>query len=253
MRRREFIAGLGAAMWPMVARAQQGDRVRRIGVLMLGDENDPVMKAWVSTFTQALAGLGWTEGSNVRMDLRWAGDDIHRLRALAEELVGSQPDIILANTTLETVAVQRETRTIPIVFANVGDPVAGGIVPRLDRPGGNTTGFALFEPTLGGKWLELLSEIAPGLKRAAIMFNPDTAPVSVFMPSLETAARSLKVVPITAAVHSDLDIETAIIAVAREPGGGLVVMPDLFGGGGASRADHIGGGPKQRTPGIGSI
>jgi putative ABC transport system substrate-binding protein len=147
---------------------------------------------------------------------------------LAQELVGLQPDIILASSTPATAAVQRETRTIPIVFAGVGDPVASGIVTRLDRPGGNVTGFALNEATLGGKWLELLSEIAPGLKRAAIMFNPDTAPVSAYMPSLETAARSLKLVPIIAPVHSDVEIETAIIALGREPGGGLVVMPDLF-------------------------
>ena len=130
--------------------------------------------------------------------------------------------------TPATVALQRETRTIPIVFANVGDPVASGIVARLDRPSGNITGFANLEASLGGKWLELLSEIAPGLKRAAIMFNPDALPVSAYMPSLETAARSLKVVPITAPVHSDVEIETAIIALGREPGGGLVVMPDAF-------------------------
>jgi putative ABC transport system substrate-binding protein len=143
-------------------------------------------------------------------------------------LVGLQPDIILTNTTSPTVAVQRETRTIPIVFVNVGDPVTSGIVPRLNRPGGNITGFASFEATLGGKWLELLSEIAPGLKRAAIMFNPDTAPVSIFMPGFEAAARSLKVVPITAPVHGDGEIETAITALGREPGGGLVVLAGGF-------------------------
>jgi putative ABC transport system substrate-binding protein len=143
-------------------------------------------------------------------------------------LVGLQPDIIFTGATLTTFAVQRETRTIPIVFANGGDPVANGIVARLDRPGGNTTGFANLEASLGGKWLELLSEIAPGLKRAAIMFNPDTAPVSAFMPSLETAARSLKIVPIIAPVHSDAEIETTIVALGREPGSGLVVMPDAF-------------------------
>jgi hypothetical protein len=125
-------------------------------------------------------------------------------------------------------AMQRETRTIPIVFANVGDPVASGLVARLDRPGGNVTGFASLEATLGGKWLALLSEIAPGLKRTAFMFNPDMAAGSAYMPSLETAARSLKVVPIAAPVHSDAEIETAVMALAREPGGGLVVMPDAF-------------------------
>jgi putative ABC transport system substrate-binding protein len=229
LRRREFITLLGgAAAWPLAATAQQGDRVRRIGVLMGGDENDPEQKRRLSAFRQALADLGWTDGRNVRTDLRWGGNDNTRIRALAQELVGLQPDIILVGSTPATAALQRETRTIPIVFANVVDPVASGIVARLDRPSGNTTGFANFEATLGGKWLELLSEIAPGLKRAAIMFNPDTAPVSSFMPSFETAARSLKLEPTIAAVHSDVEIETAIIALGREPGGGLVVMPDVF-------------------------
>jgi putative ABC transport system substrate-binding protein len=229
MNRRHFITLLGgAAAWPLSAQAQQGNRVRRIGYLRSGDENDPFTKPNASAFTQALADLGWVDGRNVRMDIRWSGPDIDRMRALAQELVGLQPDIILAGTTPATLALQRETRTIPIVFANVGDPVASGIVPRLDRPGGNITGFALYEASLGGKWLELLSEIAPGLKRAAIMFNPETSPASTFMPSLETAARALKILSITAPVHSDLEIETAITALGREPGGGLVVMPDTF-------------------------
>jgi putative ABC transport system substrate-binding protein len=184
MKRRTFIAGFGsAAAWPVVARAQQGDRVRRISVLMPVDENDPVGKGYLSAFTQALADLGWTDGRNVRMDVRWAGGDINRIRALAQELVGLQPDIIVTVAIQATVAVQGETRTIPIVFVGVGDPVAGGLVPRLNRPGGNITGFALFEPTLGGKWLELLSEIAPGLKRAAFMLKPDTVGASAFMSS----------------------------------------------------------------------
>jgi putative ABC transport system substrate-binding protein len=230
MRRREFIAGLGstAAAWPLAARAQQGDRLRRIGVLIGLDENDPAAKLRVSALTQALADLGWSDGRNVRMDLRSHGNDTNRIRALAQELVGLQPDIIVSLGATATIAVQRETQTIPIVFGAVADPVASSIVARLNQPGGNTTGFALFEPTLGGKWLELLSEIAPGLKRAAIMFNPDTALASAFMPSLETAARSLKVVAIIAPVHSDVEIETAIIALGREPGGGLVVMQDPF-------------------------
>jgi putative ABC transport system substrate-binding protein len=225
--RRDFITLLSgaAASWPLAGRAQQGDRVRRIGVLMQGDENDPVTKARISAFTQALAGLGWTDSRNVRIDLRWYGGDINRIPALAQELVGLQPDIILTATTPATAAVQRGTRTMPIVFANVADPVASGLVPRLDRPGGNVTGFATNEASLGGKWLELLSEIALGLRRAAIMFNPDTAPASAFMPSLEMAARSLKVAPIVAHVHSDAEIETAISDLGREPGGGLVVMP----------------------------
>jgi putative ABC transport system substrate-binding protein len=194
-KRRAFIAGLGiAAAWPVVARAQQPERVRHIGVLMPTDENDPVWKHRISAFTQALADLGWTDGRNMRMDLRWHGDDTSRMRALAQELVGLQSDIIFTESTATTVATQRETRTIPIVFVGVRDPVASGIVPRLDRPNGNTTGFATFEGSLGGKWLELLSEIAPGLKRAAIMFNSDAAPISTFMRSLEAGAGSLKVV-----------------------------------------------------------
>jgi len=228
IRRREFIAGLGGATaWPLAARAQQGGRVRRIGVLMPGDETDPEQKRRLSAFTQALADLGWTDGRNVRMELRWGGDDTNRIRALAQELVGLQPDAILAGSTPATVAVQRETPTIPIVFVNVGDPVSSGLVPRLDRPSGNVTGFANQEASMGGKWLELLSEITPGLKRAAIMFNPDTAPVSDYMPSFETAARSLKVVPIITPVHNDVEIEAAINALGREPGGGLVVMSDI--------------------------
>jgi putative ABC transport system substrate-binding protein len=227
--RRAFIAALGgAAAWPLVARAQQGNRVRRIGVLMAGGENDPPAKGRISAFTQGLAGLGWTDDGNVRIVPRWGGDDINRIRAVARELVGLQPNIILTWGTVATAAVQRETRTIPIVFAGVADPVAIGIVARLDRPGGNVTGFALNEATLGGKWLELLSEIAPGLKRAAIMFNPDIANASIYTPSFETAARSLKVVPITAPVHDDGEIETAIIALGREPGGGLVVIGDVL-------------------------
>src|SRR5262245_41918450 len=228
MRRREFV-GLtgGAAAWPLVARAQQGDRVRRIGVLT-GDETDPEGKRRYSAFTQALAGLGWTDGRNVRMERRWHGGDINRMRALAQELVGLQPDIIVTAGTPATVTLQRETRTIPIVFGNVADPVASGIVARLDRPSGNITGFGILETSLGGKWLELLSEIAPGLKRVAGMFNPDTSAASAYMPSLATAARSLKVEPIPAPVRNDAEIEAAITALGREPGGGLVVTPDAF-------------------------
>jgi putative ABC transport system substrate-binding protein len=230
--RRQTIALLGgAATWPLAARAQQRDRVRRIGVLL--GVSDPLSKSNVAAFTQALADLDWADGRSVRMDVRWYGDDINRSRVLAHELVGLQPDIIVTSGTVATLPVQRETRTIPIVFVNVADPVASGIVPRLNQPGGNITGFANFEATLGGKWLELLSEIVPGLKRTAIMFNADrfsTLPAAapVFMPSLETAARSLKVEPIMAPVHGEGEIEAAIIALGREPGSGLVVIPDVF-------------------------
>jgi putative ABC transport system substrate-binding protein len=249
MIRREFIAGLGsAAAWPVVARAQQREQMRRIGLLMSGGESDPVPKARVSVFTQALAGLGWADGRNVRIDLRWAGSDSNRIQTFARELVGLQPDIIVTGATPVTVAVQRETRTIPIVFAGVTDPVASGIVPRLDRPSGNVTGFAIYEASLGGKWLELLSEIAPGLKRAAIMFNPDTGPASVYIPLFEMAARSLKVEPIIAPVHSDAEIETAITALGREPGGGLVVTSDAFMT--AHRAQIISGAARNNVPAI---
>ena len=182
---RKFVVALaGAASWPLTAQAQQGDRIRRIGVLMPFDENDPEGKPRISGFTQALADLGWTDGRNVRMDVRWGGGDINRIQALALELVGLQPDIIVTGNIPATAAVQRETRTIPIVMAGVNDPVAAGIVPRLNQPDGNITGFANLEAPLGGKWLELLSEIAPGLKRAAFMFNPDTPSHRLLCPHL---------------------------------------------------------------------
>src|SRR5215468_9734092 len=194
----------------------------------MNTERVSVSKSLISAFTQALAALSWTDGRNMRMDLRWGGGDADRIRALAQELIGVQPDVILTDSTSATAAVQRETRTIPIVFTSVTDPVASGIVARLDRPSGNITGFANWEGTLGSKWLELLSEIAPGLKRAALIFNPDTATASLYVSSLETAARSLNVVPIITPVHDDVEIETAIIALRREPGSGLVVIPDVF-------------------------
>jgi putative ABC transport system substrate-binding protein len=252
IRRREFITLLGgaagAASWPLGARAQQGDRVRRIGVLMWGDENDPEGKLRSSAFTQALASLGWADGRNVRIDLRWWGDDIKRIPGLAQELVGLQLDIIVTGGAAATAAVQRETRTIPIVFVTLIDPVASGIVARLDRPSGNVTGFATLEASLAGKWLELLSEIAPGLKRAAIMFNPDIVFTSPYMPSFETAARSLKVAPIIAQIHGDAEIEAAIIALGREPGSGLVLVPDAFTG--THRAPIISAAARNNVPAV---
>jgi putative ABC transport system substrate-binding protein len=250
LRRRDFFAALVGAAWPLAARAQQGDRIRRIGVLLPVVESAPLSNAHLSAFTQALADLGWTDGRNLRIDLRRYGDDINRIRALAQELVGLQPDIILTQATPATAAVQRETRTIPIVFVTGGDPVETGIVARINQPGGNITGFALLEVTLAGKWLELLSEIAPGLKRAAIMFNPDLPGAAVYVPSFETAARSLKVMPITAPVHSDVEIEAAIIALGREPGGGLVVMPDIFTT--THRAPIISGAVRNNVPAVSS-
>jgi putative ABC transport system substrate-binding protein len=231
MRRRQFIAGLGgAAAWPMVARAQQPGGPRRVGVLMGLDENDPVAKVWLSGFTQGLSELGWTDGGNLRMDIRWAAGNLDRMRVFAKELVELQPDVILANTTPVTAALQRETRTIPIVFVTIAEPVGAGFVASLPRPGGNLTGFMLQEASMGGKLLQLLTEIAPGVKRAAIMFHPDSAPYvrSYYLPSFEAAARLLKVTLIAAPVRSDLEIETSITSLGREPGGGLVFPPDAF-------------------------
>ena len=231
MQRREFIAGLGGTVaWPLAARAQQGGRVRGIGVLMANDENDPEVNAWLSGFMKELAELGWTDGRNLRMDRRWESESIDRRRMFAKELVALQPDAIVAGGTTAAAALQRETRTIPIVFVLVSDPVGSGLVASLARPGGNITGFSTYEPTLAGKWLELLTEIAPGLKRAAFMFNPDTAPYarSYFLPSFEAAARSVKVEAITAPVHSDAEMEAVIGSLGREPGGGIVVAPDGF-------------------------
>jgi putative ABC transport system substrate-binding protein len=173
-------------------------------------------------------------------------------RAKAQELVGLQPDIILTIGLAATVAVRRETPTIPIVFSNVGDPVAGGIVARLDRPSENITGFAIFESSLGGKWLQLLSEIGPGLRRATVMFNPDTSPdISRFMRPLETAAQSFKIAPIFAPIYSDGEIETAIIALGREPGGGLVVIPGGFLG--VHRVSIISAAARNNVPAVYSL
>jgi len=228
--RRQFITLLGGAAvaWPLAARGQQAERVRRIGVLMPFAENDPDAMAQLSGFMQGLAQLGWTDGRNARMDLRCAAGSVDRDRMFA--LVDLQSDVILAHTTPATATLQRETRTIPIVFAVVSDPVGVGFVASLPRPGGNLTGFVHMEASIGGKWLELLTEIAPGVERATIMFNPDTAPYarSYYLPSFEAAARSFKVAPIVALVHSEAEIETVITSLGREPGGGLVVLPDTF-------------------------
>jgi putative tryptophan/tyrosine transport system substrate-binding protein len=231
MRRREFIAGLaGSAAWPLAARAQQPGRMRQIGVLMGTGEDDPESKAQLSGFTKGLAELGWTDGRKLRMDVRWAAGNVDRMRMFAKELVELQPDVILSNSTPMTAVLQRETRTIPIVFVAVADPVGEGFVAGLPRPGGNMTGFSNLEASMGGKWLQLLMEVAPGLKRVAIMFNPDTAAGggSYFLPSFEAAARSLKVEPIIAPIHDDAEVEMVITSLGREPRGGLVVPQDSF-------------------------
>jgi putative ABC transport system substrate-binding protein len=231
MRRRDFITLLGgAAAWPLAARAQQADRTRRIGVLMGYSEADPEAQALVSEFTQGLSELGWTVGRNIRIDVRWSPGNVDLMRMFARELVDSQPDVILANSTPVTAALKQATRTIPIVFAVVSDPVGGGFVASLPRPGANITGFSHTEASLASKWLGLLTEIAPGLKRAAMMFNPDTAPYirSYFLPAFEAGAKSIGVEPIVTPVHDDAEIQAVITALGREPGGGFLAMPDNF-------------------------
>jgi len=235
MRRREVIALVGGAaavhvLGPFVVRAQQPDRMRRIGVLMGYIESDPDAKVLVRTFVEALAEIGWIEGRNLQIDLRWAAGDVEKMRSFAKELVAARPDLLLASTTPVIAALQRETRTIPIVFVIASDPVGDGFVASLARPGGNTTGFINLEATAGGKWLELLKEAAPRVSRVAVMFNPDTAPGggNYFLPSFEAAARALAVKPIVSPVRSEAEIEAGISALAREPGGGLVVTSDGF-------------------------
>jgi putative tryptophan/tyrosine transport system substrate-binding protein len=178
MRRREFIAGLGAVAWPVVARTQQRGELRRVGVLIPYGENDPDGRSWLSAFTRELARLGWTDGRNLRTEVRWAPGSIDPMRTAAKELVGLQPDVILSSSTAATTAFARETQTIPIVFAVVSDPVGDGFVASLPRPGGNITGFISMEAAMAGKWLELLTEIAPGVKRVAAMFNPEGIPAA---------------------------------------------------------------------------
>jgi len=231
MKRRAFITLLGgAAAWPVPALAQQPGRMRRVGVLMAFNENDPEGKTYLSEFTQGLADSGWTDGSNLRVDVRWGAGNVDHMRMSAKELVDLQPDVILAHGTPPTAAFQRETRTIPIVFASVSDPVGEGFVASLARPNGNITGFTSQEAAMAGKWLELLTVIARGIKRVAAIFNPDTAPGGglYVLPAFEAAARSFKVALITAPIHSVTEIETVITSLGREPGGGLVVPPDNF-------------------------
>jgi putative tryptophan/tyrosine transport system substrate-binding protein len=231
MKRRDFIAGLGgAAVWPVVAEAQQANRMRRIGVLMGFGDNDPRARGWFSGFTQALGESGWIEGSNLRMEVRWAAGNIDRMRAFAKEFADLQLDLVVGATTRAAVALSQEVRTVPIVFVLVDDPVGEGFIKSVSRPGGNITGFIADEASMGGKWLELLTEIAPNVRRAAMIFNPDTGPGggSFFRPSFEAAAELLKVTPIVSPVHSEAEIESAIISLGREPRGGLVVMPDSF-------------------------
>jgi putative ABC transport system substrate-binding protein len=203
--------------------------MRRLGVLFGLPEGDPQAVANAAAFTKALQELGWIEGQNARIDYRWAGTNPDQMRAFAKELVGLQPDVILGHTTLAVAALQRETKTIPIVFVVVSDPVGSGFVASLPRPGGNITGFINLEASLSGKWIEILKEIMPELKHAVLMFNPGTASYfRYFLQPFEAAALSLAIEPIAAPVHTAADIERILASLQDKPNTGLVVMPDTY-------------------------
>ena len=225
MRRREFIAVLGGAMvaWPLAARAQQPERIRRIGMLMNLAADDPESQRRMTAFVQGLQQLGWTDGRNVRIDVRWGAADADRYRRYAAELVALEPDVILAATAAVTGVMRRATRTVPIVFVQVIDPVGGGFVESLARPGGNVTGFMQYEYGLSGKWLELLKEIAPGVTRAAVLRDPgDPAQIGQFA-AIQSMAPSLAMVVSPLNVHEAPEIERAVTAFARSSNGGLIV------------------------------
>ena len=227
MRRREFITLLGgaAAAWPLAARAQQSEPMRRIGVLMNAAADDPQGEAAVAAFRQVLQQLGWTDGRNMRTDIRWGANDVERDRTYAAELVALAPDVILASGTLSVAALQRVTRTLPIVFVRVADPVGAGLVDTLARPGGNTTGFMLFEYSLSGKWLELLRQIAPNVTRAAILRNPANPGAIAQFGVIQAAAQPLGVEVSPVSVNDVGEIERAVTAFARSANGGLIVTP----------------------------
>jgi putative tryptophan/tyrosine transport system substrate-binding protein len=229
--RRGLISLLGgaAAAWPLTARAQQSDRVRRIGVLMGFAESDSEAQGYVAAFREGLQKLGWEDGRNIRIETRWAALDAEATQRFAKELVALQPDLILSHNTPATAALLQQTRTIPIIFATVGDPVGSGFVASFPRPGGNATGFNVSEPTLAGKLLELLKEIAPRVARVAMLFNPATATYAeYYLTPFKAAATSLRVEAITASVRDMAELESVIAAQAHEPNTGLVVMPDGF-------------------------
>jgi len=253
MRRREFVALIGGAtaMWPLASRAQQSGRVARIGMLVGSSENDPEGQRWVDAFLGGLAQLGWKRGSNLQIDLRWAGADLDKMQKFAQELVGLKPDLIQTTTTPVTAAVLRATSTIPVVFSIVSDPLGSGFVQSFPHPGGNATGFVNIEASVGGKWLEILKNIAPRTSRVTIMFNPKTAPQSGFyMKSLEPAAASMGITLLVAPIGSGEQIEAAIVNLAKEANPGLIVAPDVFTYAEAQRTLIISLAAKYRIPTI---
>jgi putative tryptophan/tyrosine transport system substrate-binding protein len=231
MRRREFITVIGgaAAAWPLASPAQQAERMRRIGVLMAFAENDAEAQSWVAGFREELAKLGWTERHNIQIDTRWATADVVSLQRLAKELVTLRPDFVLTGSTPATASMHQQTSTIPILFVMVGDPVGSGFVASLSRPGGNLTGFTPIENSLGGKWVELLNEIAPRVVRAAMLFHPPMAPfASYYLDPFKAAAASFGIKAIVAPVDDMAELESVFATSAREPNSGLIVMPDAF-------------------------
>jgi putative tryptophan/tyrosine transport system substrate-binding protein len=229
VRRREVIALLGAAAaWPLGARAQQSDQLRRIGMLV-GSAENAQGRSRLGAFRQALAALGWTEGPNLRIDLRWGAANTELTQIFAKEIVGLNPDLIFAETTPVVAAVLQESRKIPLVFVNVSEPLGSGFVDSLARPGALVTGFISNEASLASKWIELLKQVAPQLKRAALLFNPQTASyVEPFLRTFETAAAAFAVEPIAARVHDVAGLEGAIADLAKVPNSGLVVMAEIF-------------------------
>jgi putative tryptophan/tyrosine transport system substrate-binding protein len=227
--RRKFITLVGAAAaWPLVARAQS-DRVRRIGVLMAYAESDPEGQAWVAAFREGLQKLGWTENTNVRIDYRWATAEVAQIRQQAKELIAQQPELILSSGSPTTLALVQQTRTLPIVFANLVDPIGQGFVASMSKPGGNVTGFANLEGSIIGKYLELLKEIAPRVTKVALFYNPETATFAhIYLDRFKVAAESLGVKATTPQFRTMAELETIMAAQAREPNGGLIAMPDGF-------------------------
>jgi putative tryptophan/tyrosine transport system substrate-binding protein len=230
MRRREFIVGLGgAATWPLAAWAQQRGEVRRIAVLMDRVATDTIPQSYLAAFTRGLQQFGWTEHDNLRMDVRWTAGDVELARICAAQLIGLMPDVILASTTTNLTVIRQATSTIPVVFVAVADPVAQGFVTSLKEPGGNLTGFSQPDFSIGGKWLELLKEAAPGLMRVAVLFNPDTSPPSKFlMRAVEAAAPTLGIQPIALLVRTTADIERDLESFADQPNSGLMLTADSF-------------------------
>jgi putative ABC transport system substrate-binding protein len=227
MRRREFIAALGGAVaWPLVARAQQSDRVRRVGVVMAYTEKDPNGQLQVAAFRQQLQKLGWTEGRNIQIDFRYAADNPTRIRELAKELLGMGPDLMVSNSNAVTTILQSEVRTIPLVFISVSDPIGSGFVKDLARPGGNVTGFANFQPTMGGKWFEKLHDLAPRVQSVGLVMHPEP-PNFGYLRSAEEAAASMKLNLVRLDVHDGAEIERALAMMASRPASGLIVAPNV--------------------------